>query len=56
MDANEHEFGPVDLRDVRISPSSASGWSPAVQAIIGEFRRAEYGEPLFIPDAAKQSP
>ncbi len=35
----------------------AAFWvSPAVQAIIGEFRRAEYGEPLFIPDAAKQSP
>jgi tungstate transport system substrate-binding protein len=26
--------------------------SPEVQAIIGEFRRTEYGEPLFIPDAA----
>ncbi len=31
----------------------AAFWvSSEVQAIIGEFRRAEYGEPLFIPDAA----
>jgi tungstate transport system substrate-binding protein len=27
--------------------------SPEVQAVIGEFRRAEYGEPLFVPDAEK---
>ena len=33
----------------------AAYWvSSEVQAIIGEFRRAEYGEPLFIPDAAKK--
>jgi tungstate transport system substrate-binding protein len=35
----------------------AAFWvSPEVQSIIGEFRRAEYGEPLFIPDAARESP
>ncbi|MEX0782725.1 MAG: substrate-binding domain-containing protein [Dehalococcoidia bacterium] len=27
--------------------------SPEVQQLIGDFKRAEYGEPLFIPDAGK---
>ena len=29
--------------------------SPAIQRIIGDFKREEYGEPLFIPDALPSS-
>jgi tungstate transport system substrate-binding protein len=30
--------------------------APGVQQRIGEFGRAKYGQPLFVPDAGKPEP
>jgi tungstate transport system substrate-binding protein len=45
----------------RVQPEAAAAFAdwitgPAAQQRIGEFGRAEYGQPLFVPDAGKPEP
>ncbi len=42
------------VKEVQARAFNAFMVAPATQAIIGEFKKAEYGEPLFIADAGKK--
>ena len=56
-----HVIELTDRAGDRVQPEASAafaGWivGPQAQEMIGEFGRAEFGQPLFVPDAGKPDP